>query len=122
MASEEDGSIDSNDIVLLYSNFMTRISKFEELSSTGNRLLIGFQQALGFLGRPPISKTSVLVHQIIQSHGGKRLLSYVEGGCMNTHDSAQSVSKFPLQVSVDNLLLYPALHFASYPDLIELCN
>lgn len=47
----------------------------------------------GFLGRPPINKTSTLVESIIKAHGSKRVLSYVEAGCVNTHDSVRNVSK-----------------------------
>ncbi|KAI3470467.1 hypothetical protein Pfo_027130 [Paulownia fortunei] len=80
-------------IIKINSDFMMRITKFEELVSIGSRLLVGFQQALGFLGRPPINKTSTMVERIIKAHGSRRVLSYVEAGCVNTHDSVQNVSK-----------------------------
>lgn len=82
-----------NKIIAIYSDFMTRITQFEELVSTGSSLLCGFQQALGFLGRPPIDKISTLVESIIEAHGSRRVLSYVEAGCINSYDSSQNVSK-----------------------------
>ncbi|KAL8518024.1 hypothetical protein ACS0TY_009351 [Phlomoides rotata] len=82
---------------------MTRITQYEELVSTRSRLLCGFQQALGFLERPPIDKTSTLVDRIIKAHGSRRVFSYVEAGCMNSHDSSQNVSKCK---SVKKVLLW----------------
>ncbi|XP_051135350.1 uncharacterized protein LOC127254332 [Andrographis paniculata] len=93
MATEEDERSEPRSIVQIYSEFMTRLSLFEEQLSIGSKFLIGFQQALGFLGRPPINKTSALADRIIKSHGSKWLLSYTEAGCMNSEDSAQNVSK-----------------------------
>ncbi|CAA0825210.1 Unknown protein [Striga hermonthica] len=80
-------------IIKVYSQFMTRVAQFEELVSTGCTLLIGFQQALGFLRRPSIDKTSTLVERIIKTHDSRRILSYVESGCVNCHDCVQNVSK-----------------------------
>ncbi|KAL0297851.1 UNVERIFIED_CONTAM: hypothetical protein Scaly_3081100, partial [Sesamum calycinum] len=94
MENEGHGHSGSKDeIIKIYSEFMLRITKFEELVSIGSRLLLGFHQALGFLVRPPIDKTSSLVERIIKAHGSTRVLSYVEAGCLNTHDSVQNVSK-----------------------------
>ncbi|KAL0403475.1 UNVERIFIED_CONTAM: hypothetical protein Sradi_1988300 [Sesamum radiatum] len=121
MENEEHGHSESKDeIVKVYSEFMLRITKFEELVSIGSRLLIGFHQALGpaetliidlptscsgFLVRPPVDKTSSLVERIIKAHGSTRLLSYVEAGCVNTHDSVQNVSKSKIVINeLENLL------------------
>lgn len=46
-----------------------------------------------FLRRPPINKTSELVEKIIKSNDTKRVKSYVEAGCINSHDGMQNVSK-----------------------------
>ncbi|XP_057797095.1 uncharacterized protein LOC131013101 isoform X2 [Salvia miltiorrhiza] len=80
-------------IVAIYSDFMRRIGQYDELVSTGSRLVVSFQQALGFLGRAPIDKTSTLVERIINAHGSRRVLSYFEAGCANSHDRVQNVSK-----------------------------
>ncbi|KZV37379.1 hypothetical protein F511_01247 [Dorcoceras hygrometricum] len=80
-------------IVQIYADFMTRVTKFEELGTLGSTLLVSFQRALGFLQRPPVKKTSTLVESIIKAHGTKRFLSYVEAGCKNIHDDVQNVGK-----------------------------
>ncbi|XP_059595614.1 uncharacterized protein LOC100254847 isoform X2 [Vitis vinifera] len=80
-------------IVQEFSDFMTRVAEFEELAAVGSRLLIGFQQGLEFLRRPPINKTSELVEKIIKSNETKRVKSYVEAGCINSHDGTQNISK-----------------------------
>ena len=46
-----------------------------------------------FLRRPPINKTSELVEKIIKSNETKRVKSYVEAGCINSHDGTQNISK-----------------------------
>ncbi|GER53256.1 chromodomain-helicase-DNA-binding protein 7 [Striga asiatica] len=94
MLDVESRQIEPKDnIIQIYSGFMTKVAQFEELMSSGSTLLGGFQQALGFLGRPSISKTSPLVEHIVEAHGSRRILSYVESGCVNSHDSVQNVSK-----------------------------
>lgn len=80
-------------IIAIYSDFMMRITQFEELVPLGSRLLVSFQQALGLLGRAPIDKTSTLVERIIDAHGSRRVLAYFEAGCANSHDRVQNVSK-----------------------------
>ncbi|KAJ9692746.1 hypothetical protein PVL29_011707 [Vitis rotundifolia] len=80
-------------IVQKFSDFMTRVAEFEELAAVGSRLLIGFQQGLEFLRRPPINKTSELVEKIIKSNETKRVKSYVEAGCIDSHDGTQNISK-----------------------------
>ncbi|XP_059642444.1 uncharacterized protein LOC132284357 isoform X2 [Cornus florida] len=81
-------------ILHIFSDFMTSITKFDELVPVGSRLLVGFQQGLDFLQRPPIKKTtSELVERIIEANETKRVLSYFEAGCVNTHDSVQNISK-----------------------------
>ncbi|XP_042015167.1 uncharacterized protein LOC121763257 isoform X2 [Salvia splendens] len=81
------------EIVAIYSDFMMRIGQFDDLVSVGSRFLVSFQQALGFLRRPPIDKTSTLVERIINAHGSRRFLSYFQAGCAHNHDRVQNVSK-----------------------------
>lgn len=80
-------------IISIYSDFMMRITQFEELVSVSSRFLVSFQQAIGFLQRAPIDKVSTLMERIISVHGSRRVLSYFEAGCVNSHDSVQHVSK-----------------------------
>ncbi|KAL7109430.1 hypothetical protein ACP275_06G174600 [Erythranthe tilingii] len=91
--AEYERSVSKDEIIKIYSDFMTRITQFEELVSISSRFLVGFHQALGFLGRPSFDKTSTLVERIVKTHGSSRVLSYVEAGCVNSHDSVQNVSK-----------------------------
>ncbi|KAM7499135.1 hypothetical protein LguiA_023549 [Lonicera macranthoides] len=70
-----------------------RTTKFEELVTEGSRLLVQFQQGLEFIRRPSIEKTSKLVEDIIKANESRRLLSYVEGGCINALDSVENLNK-----------------------------
>ncbi|KAL6993928.1 hypothetical protein U1Q18_012037, partial [Sarracenia purpurea var. burkii] len=69
------------------------VTEFEELVSVGNSLLVGFHQGLEFLRRPPINKTSELIENIFKANETRRVLTYVEAGCVNDHDSIQNISK-----------------------------
>ncbi|KAA8546637.1 hypothetical protein F0562_003132 [Nyssa sinensis] len=80
-------------IFLIFSDFMTRVTKFEELVAAGSRLLVGFHQGLDILRRPSIDKTSELVESIIKANETKRMISYFEAGCVNTYDTVQNMSK-----------------------------
>ncbi|XP_049359821.1 uncharacterized protein LOC125824479 [Solanum verrucosum] len=76
-----------------FSDFMLRITKFDELVEVGSRLLVGFQQGLEYLRRQPIEKNSELVERIIRDNESKRLSSYIEAGYLNAHDSVHNMSK-----------------------------
>ncbi|XP_060201361.1 uncharacterized protein LOC132629946 isoform X1 [Lycium barbarum] len=82
-----------HNIFQTFSDFMTRITKFDELAEVGSRLLVGFQQGLEYLRRQPIEKNSELVDRIIRDNETERLSSYIEAGCLNAHDSVQNMSK-----------------------------
>ncbi|KAL7003132.1 hypothetical protein U1Q18_004289 [Sarracenia purpurea var. burkii] len=73
--------------------FCRRVLEFEELVYVGNRLLVGFHQGLEFLRRPPINKTSELIESIFKVNETRRVLTYVEAGCVNAHDNIQNISK-----------------------------
>ncbi|CAL5372638.1 unnamed protein product [Camellia sinensis] len=79
-------------IFQIFSDFMSRVTKFEELVAVGSRLLVGFHQGLEFLCRPPINKTSELIERIFKANETRRVLTYVESGCINAHDSIQNIS------------------------------
>ncbi|CAH9077297.1 unnamed protein product [Cuscuta europaea] len=80
-------------ILEIFSEFMTRIVKIEELASVGNRMLVGFQQGLEYVRRPQIEEKSELVEFILKANQTKRLVSYIEAGCKNTNDSINSINK-----------------------------
>ncbi|CAK9136115.1 unnamed protein product [Ilex paraguariensis] len=95
MGSEE-GKLKSelqDEVFKIFSGFMIWVTKLEELMSVGSSLLVGFQQGLDFLRRPPIDRTSELVKRIIKANETKRVSSYVEAGCVSTDDSKQNISK-----------------------------
>ncbi|XP_028119142.1 uncharacterized protein LOC114316658 isoform X1 [Camellia sinensis] len=79
-------------IFQIFSDFMSRVTKFEELVAVGSRLLVGFHQGLEFLCRLPINKTSELIERIFKANETRRVLTYVESGCINAHDSIQNIS------------------------------
>ncbi|XP_010547582.1 PREDICTED: uncharacterized protein LOC104819282 [Tarenaya hassleriana] len=74
----------------IFKDFMTRITKLEELENGGKRFLLGFQQALRLLQRPPIDNSSKLMENILKNNETRRLKSYIKAGCINTHDASQS--------------------------------
>ncbi|KAI8018903.1 hypothetical protein LOK49_LG04G03193 [Camellia lanceoleosa] len=94
MESEEHVLISelNEKIFQIFSDFMSRVTKFEELVAVGSRLLVGFHQGLEFLRRPPINKTSELIERIFKANETRRVLTYVESGCINAHDSIQNIS------------------------------
>ncbi|XP_016468652.1 uncharacterized protein LOC107791154 isoform X1 [Nicotiana tabacum] len=95
MEIQDNGSLDKakEKIFQTFSEFMIRITKIDELAEVGSRLLVGFQQGLEYMRRPPIEKNSGLVERIIRENETKRLSSYVEAGCLNAHDTLQNMSK-----------------------------
>ncbi|GAB4840302.1 hypothetical protein Ancab_021066 [Ancistrocladus abbreviatus] len=76
----------------IFSEFLRKVVKFEELATDGRKFLSGFQQGLAFLRRPPIN-TSELILNIIKANETERVKSYVQGGCMNTTDSIEKISE-----------------------------
>ncbi|KAL5726933.1 hypothetical protein ACHQM5_000175 [Ranunculus cassubicifolius] len=77
----------------IFSDFMSKIAKFDELVSVASNLLVGFQQHLELLRRPSLSKTSEVVANILKANQTERLKAYVESGCRNVHDGVQSLTK-----------------------------
>ncbi|TKY58761.1 tRNA-dihydrouridine(20) synthase [NAD(P)+] [Spatholobus suberectus] len=73
-------------------DFMTGITKMDELGIAGSRLLSDFQQALEFIGRPPIDTNSKLVDKIIVANETRRLKAYLNSGSMKLNESIQSVT------------------------------
>ncbi|KAI5683571.1 hypothetical protein M9H77_04799 [Catharanthus roseus] len=93
MEGEDCGNLSNEKIFQIFSSFMARITKFEELVDAGNKYLIGFQQGLEFIQRPPIDMTAELIERIVTANKTTRLSSYVEAGCFNSHDRKQNMSK-----------------------------
>ncbi|KFK44416.1 hypothetical protein AALP_AA1G254100 [Arabis alpina] len=94
----------------IFKQFMTGITKLEELGNAANNFLLRFHQGFSMyylaipllyvnfmsdfcffissiLQRPPNS--SKLIDNIIKQNETRRLQSYVDAGCINIHDVAQ---------------------------------
>ncbi|OMP01698.1 hypothetical protein COLO4_11665 [Corchorus olitorius] len=80
-------------IYQIFKDFLTSVAKLDGLVAVGGRLLTGFQQGLDSLQRPPINKTSKLIESIIKANETKRLKSYLEAGCVNSHDRVTNMNK-----------------------------
>ncbi|CAN7128466.1 unnamed protein product [Brassica rapa subsp. narinosa] len=94
----------------IFKDFITGITKLEELDNAANTFLLRFQQALckfffGFywwtfsdlisyppalLKRSPILTSSKFIESILKNNETRRLKSYVESGCINIDDAALS--------------------------------
>ncbi|XP_006292362.2 tRNA-dihydrouridine(20) synthase [NAD(P)+]-like [Capsella rubella] len=74
----------------IFKEFMTGIAELEELGNAANTFLLRFQQALSFLQRPPMVTSSKLIEKIMKNNETRRLKSYMEAGCINIHDAAES--------------------------------
>ncbi|KAH0892784.1 hypothetical protein HID58_055213, partial [Brassica napus] len=74
----------------IFKNFMTGITKLEELDNATNIFLLRFQQGLCLLKRSPIVTSSKLIENILKNNETRRLKSYVEAGCINIDDAARS--------------------------------
>ncbi|XP_038685974.1 uncharacterized protein LOC119985701 isoform X2 [Tripterygium wilfordii] len=80
-------------IFQIFKDFMASVTKLEELGTFGSRLLSDSRQVLELLRRPPINRTSKLIHNIIKANETKRVKSYIAAGCINNHDLVQNMSK-----------------------------
>ncbi|KAF9607537.1 hypothetical protein IFM89_036899, partial [Coptis chinensis] len=77
----------------IFSDFMTKVTKFDEMVSVSNKFLVGFHQHLEFFRRLSLKKTSKLIDNIIKANETERMKAYLQSGCRNVHDGVQSISK-----------------------------
>ncbi|CAH8361214.1 unnamed protein product [Eruca vesicaria subsp. sativa] len=77
-------------VYYIFKEFMTRITKLEELDNAANTFLLRFQQGLCLLKRSPMVTSSNLIKNLIRNNETSRLKSYVESGCINMDDAAKS--------------------------------
>nr|GEU96718.1 hypothetical protein [Tanacetum cinerariifolium] len=80
-------------LVQIYSHFMARVAKFDELAAAGNTFLVSFRQALEFIRRPSIEKTSELFEKVIKANNTDRMQSYVKAGYAHTSIRAENLNK-----------------------------
>ncbi|XP_018441654.1 uncharacterized protein LOC108813567 [Raphanus sativus] len=74
----------------IFKEFMTRVTKLEELENAANTFLLRFQQGLCLLKRSPMVTSSDLVKNILKNNETRRLKSYIASGCINIDDAAKS--------------------------------
>ncbi|CDY08159.1 BnaA06g15670D [Brassica napus] len=74
----------------IFKEFMTGITKLEELGNAANTFLLRFQQGLCLLKRSPMLTSSTLIKNLIKSNETRRLKSYIDSGCINIDDAAKS--------------------------------
>uniref|UniRef100_M4CG49 DUF7795 domain-containing protein n=1 Tax=Brassica campestris TaxID=3711 RepID=M4CG49_BRACM len=79
-----------HNIYEIFKDFITGITKLEELDNAANTFLLRFQQALSLLKRSPILTSSKFIESILKNNETRRLKSYVESGCINIDDAALS--------------------------------
>ncbi|WJX87760.1 hypothetical protein P8452_69918 [Trifolium repens] len=94
MGSMDDKSISEleKQIFHKFRDFMTGITKIDELGTAGSKLLYGFQQALEFIRKPSINTNSKLISNIIKANETERLKSYVNFECKNRKDVVQNAT------------------------------
>lgn len=80
-------------VVQIFSHFMARVAKLEELTSAGNRFLDLFRQGLDFIRRPSIDNTSQLFENVIKANNTDRMQSYIKAGYTHTFDRAENLNK-----------------------------
>ncbi|GJY71869.1 hypothetical protein Tco_0475572 [Tanacetum coccineum] len=80
-------------VVQIYSHFMARVAKFDVLADAGNTFLVSFRQALEFIRRPSIEKTSELFEKVIKANNTHRMQSYVKAGYAHTSIRAENLNK-----------------------------
>ncbi|CAN8278445.1 unnamed protein product [Cochlearia groenlandica] len=83
----------------IFKEFMTGITKLEELGNASCNFLRSFHQGLSFLQRPPVDISSKLLENIVKKNETRRLKSYIDGGCINIHDAAQSTRALHISLS-----------------------
>ncbi|XP_024990199.1 uncharacterized protein LOC112524558 isoform X2 [Cynara cardunculus var. scolymus] len=88
LSTEIDGKV-----LQIFSHFMERVAKFEEQAAAGNRYLVSFRQALEFIRRPSIDKTSELFQKVIRANETERIQSYIKAGCTHATNKAENLNK-----------------------------
>ncbi|PWA89153.1 hypothetical protein CTI12_AA114860 [Artemisia annua] len=80
-------------VVHLFSQFMARVAKFDELAAAGNTFLVSFRQGLEFIRRPSIENTSELFEKVIKANNTHRMQSYIKAGYAHTSVRAENLNK-----------------------------
>ncbi|KAG2329506.1 hypothetical protein Bca4012_020934 [Brassica carinata] len=83
----------------IFKEFMTGITKLEELENAANTFLLRFQQGLCLLKRSPMVTSSDLIKNLIKNNESRRLKSYIESGCINIDDAAKTTKALHTSIS-----------------------
>ncbi|XP_048638537.1 uncharacterized protein LOC106347401 [Brassica napus] len=83
----------------IFKEFMTGITKLEELGNAANTFLLRFQQGLCLLKCSPMLTSSTLIKNLIKSNETRRLKSYIDSGCINIDDAAKSTKALHTSLS-----------------------
>lgn len=77
----------------IFSEFMLRVAKFEELVDIAHQFLVCFHHELETFRRPQLYKTSQVVDHIIEVNQTERMKAYVEAGSRHQHQDVQHIIK-----------------------------
>ncbi|XP_057851300.1 uncharacterized protein LOC131061570 isoform X4 [Cryptomeria japonica] len=77
----------------MFSTFLAKTIRFEELGKVGGELLSRFHQELDLFRRQPLNETSQVLENIIQMNQTERLRTYIDAGCRHFHVDAQVTIK-----------------------------
>ncbi|RID58264.1 hypothetical protein BRARA_F01571 [Brassica rapa] len=83
----------------IFKEFMTGITKLEELGNAANTFLLRFQQGLCLLKRSPMLTSSTLIKNLIKNNETRRLKSYIDSGCINIDAAAKSTKALHTSLS-----------------------
>ncbi|KAL4572137.1 hypothetical protein LXL04_018906 [Taraxacum kok-saghyz] len=95
METEETGfnSELKGKVVQIFTHFMARVAKFEELVAVGNRFLDSFHQGLDFIRRTSVDDTSEIIKSVIKSNNTDRMQSYIKAGYTHSSNMAENFNK-----------------------------
>ncbi|KMZ67634.1 hypothetical protein ZOSMA_25G00190 [Zostera marina] len=83
----------SNRISQSFRDLMTLVTKFDELTDIGSRLLKGFRQELDIFNKPTLDNISKIVDGIVKANCTERMVAYVEAGFRHAHLGRQNINK-----------------------------
>ncbi|WOL11518.1 hypothetical protein Cni_G20281 [Canna indica] len=75
----------------IFLDFMTKVTKFEELVAVGKNFLIGFYQGIEKFRTAELHKTSNTISDIIIANWNERLKAYVEAGCRHHQQNIENI-------------------------------
>ncbi|KAJ4749800.1 FAD binding protein [Rhynchospora pubera] len=80
-------------VLSIFTEFMSRTAKLDDLVDAGKRFLMRFDQELGYFRRPQINKDLIAVSEIIKCNMTERMKSYLDATCTHSHQNVQNLSQ-----------------------------